>query len=183
MKHLIKDYNRTMKGKNAGFTLVEMIVVLTIMAIMMGAAAWGVTGWIAHYEYVSSEEKARTIYMAAQSALSAAESRGTLNEYMTDLESEIIPISEEDKSKYGILAGKDNEEKLHEYGYLAVSKGEYVSSGGNKKLFKMLDTYVSDAEQLNGSIVFEFDLTAKKVYSAFYSGWATSITYGNQDCV
>lgn len=184
MKHLIKGKNNGIgKVRNAGFTLVEMIVVLTIMAIMMSGAVWGVTGWIAHYEYVSSEEKARVIYMAAQSALSAAESRGTLNEYMEDLNDEMVVFSDEEKAKYGINPDEDNEGEVHKYGYLAVSQGEYKTSGGNKKLFKLLETYVSDSEQLNGSIVLEFDLTAKKVYSAFYSGWATSITYGNHACV
>lgn len=179
---------------NAGFTLVEMIVVMTIMAIGMGAAVWGVTGWIAHYEYMSSEEKAKTIYMGAQSALSAAESRGVLTEYMEELEqemntnnaifaqtSETVGLS---KSEYGIPVTKDNEGNEHKYGYLSVKSGDYadVSGGTRSTLFDLLDTYISDNEQLNGSIVIEFDLTAKKVYSVFYSTWAEAISYGTSSC-
>lgn len=187
--------NGMAKGRNFGFTLVEMIVVLAIMAIMMSAAVWGVTGWIAHYEYISSEEKARTIYMGAQSALSAADSRGTLDEYMDKLETAMrnkgtifantdstVGLS---KEVFGIPAKKDNEGVEHEYGYLMVKLGDYASSADrdSNPLFSLLNTYVSDSEQLNGSIVVEFDLTAKKVYSAFYSSWATSITYDTTDSV
>ncbi|MBQ8085775.1 MAG: type II secretion system protein, partial [Lachnospiraceae bacterium] len=192
MKHLYKVKNNRISGKaNRGFTLVEMIVVLTIMAIMMSGAVWGVTGWIAHYEYISSEQKARTIYMAAQSALSAAESRGTLEDYMSDLNKtgEIVKFAKNpgdpglDKAIYGIPVETDNEGEIHEYGYLAVNQGDYAS-GTDKALFKMLEPYVSDSEQLNASIVVEFDLTAKKVYSAFYSAWSKSIQYdASKDCV
>lgn len=177
---------------NMGFTLVEMIVVLTIMAIMMGGAVWGVTGWIAHYEYESSEEKAKTIYMAAQSALSAAESRGTLVEYMKSFEGVadgIVKFATNpgdaglDKETYGIPIDTDNEGNIHEYGYMVVKTGDYTAHP-EKPLFKMLEAYVSDAEQLNASIVVEFDLTSNKVYSAFYSNWATSIQYSDSsECV
>ena len=165
-----------------------MIIVLAISAIMLSAAVWGVTGWIAHYEYISSEEKARTIYMAAQSALSAAESRGTLDDCMETLKKEMLrenalfestDISGLSKAVYGIPDERDNEGNEHSYGYLSVSRGDYkaLAGGDGNALFDLLDTYVTDTEQLNGSIVIEFDLTARKVYSAFYSNWATSISY------
>lgn len=188
MNHQNMKDKRILNKVNAGFTLVEMIVVLTIMAIMMGGAVWGVTGWIAHYEYVSSEEKAKTIYMAAQSALSAAESRGTLDEYMKSFEGVTDGIirfepNSGDTDIYGIQLKTDNEGNIHEYGYMVVKTGDYIAHP-EKPLFKMLEAYISDAEQLNSSIVVEFDLTANKVYSAFYSNWATSLQYSDSDaCV
>lgn len=177
------------KKNNTGFTLVEMIVVLTIISIMMSAAIWGVMGWIEHYEYISSEEKARTIYMGAQSALSAAESRGVLDEYMKDLEGAMSTngghfaqtgASGLSKSTYGIPLQKDNEDVEHEYGYLTVKKGDY-QAGSNNPLFDLLRDYISDGEQLNGSIIIEFDITAKKVYSVFYSNWAQSLSYAEEN--
>ncbi len=172
--------------KNAGFTLVEMVVVLTIMSIMLGATAWGVTGWIEHYEYISSEEKARTVYMAAQSALSAAESRGTLDECMAALEKEGKTINDAEKAAYGLPDYIDNEKEKHKYIYLSACKGQYAGTAGSVDqddtygsdvLYELLRTYISDTEQLNGSIVVEFDLTAKKVYGVFYSTWASRLTY------
>ena len=189
MNHQINERNkRIMRKVNAGFTLVEMIVVLTIMAIMMGAAVWGVTGWIAHYEYISSEQKAKTIYMAAQSALSAAQRRGTLDEYMDSFKGDMVKFAKNpgdsglDKATYGIPTDPDNEGEIHDYGYLVVNKNDYINHP-EKKLFKMLESYVSDSEQLNASIVVEFDITAGKVYSAFYSNWSTSLLYGSEECV
>lgn len=176
--------------KNAGFTLVEMVVVLTIMAIMLGASVWGVTGWIAHYEYISCEEKARTVYMAAQSALSAAEGRGTLDECMDSIAKQGVIMNETVRTSAGILADAakdtDNEGEKHQYVYLSVCRGQYDNTAadadkddthGSRELYELLKTYISDTEQLNGSIVVEFDLTAKKVYGVFYSSWATRLTY------
>ena len=201
------------KTENKGFTLVEMIVTIAIIAILVGAAAWGVTSWVAHYAYVSSEEKAKTIYLAAQSALSAKESRGTLDSYIASLRKTMggdgdgtnsnifsqvdqsVPDDEDEaeykkrfegenpqleKSLYSIPSDTDNEGNEHEYGYLAVKAGDYgagVSSAEEKALFDLLTDYISDKEVLNGSILIEFDLTAGKVYSVFYSEWATSIEY------
>ncbi|MCR5282987.1 MAG: type II secretion system GspH family protein [Lachnospiraceae bacterium] len=173
--------------KADGFTLIEMVVVLTVMSIMMAATVWGVTGWIAHFEYVSSEEKARTVYLAAQSALSSAESRGVLDAYMEQLKPQMIPIPEARKSALGLPVTPDNEGKKHEYGYMLVKQGDFVrarsgESGADSLLYNVLSGYISDSQQLDGSIVVEFDLTAQKVYSAFYSGWATSIGYGEDLC-
>ncbi|MCR5702085.1 MAG: type II secretion system GspH family protein [Lachnospiraceae bacterium] len=178
------------KKINTGFTLVEMIAVLVIIGIMMSAAIWGITGWIEHYEYISSEEKARTVYMAAQSALSAAESRGVLDEYMNQIEKSMDTYgghfaqsgeSGLSKTAYGITTKIDNEGIEHKYGYLTVKKGAYGTS--SNFLYDILETYISDKEQLNGSIVVEFDITAKKVYSAFYSGWETSLQYSDAESV
>ncbi|MBO6015820.1 MAG: type II secretion system protein, partial [Lachnospiraceae bacterium] len=185
-KDMEKQYGSV--NKNAGFTLLEMIAVITVIAISMSVAVWAVMGWIAHYEYTSSEEKAKIIYMGAQSALSAAESRGTLDEYMEQLKGEMTLFSQSgegsgpDKATYGIPTKPDNEGNEHEYGYLAVRSGDYQADP-DKKIFDLLRTYVSETEQLNGSIVLEFDLTAGKVYSAFYSTWADSISYGAQESV
>ena len=183
---------------NAGFTLVEMIVVLAVISVVLGAAAWGVAGWVSHFEYISSEEKARTIYLAAQSALSAEESRGTLDDYIAKLRkdmagdgtnSTIFTQKEVDpektyenenpdlkKTDFNIPYEKDNEGNEHEYGYLSVKQGDYASNV-NSPLFGLLNNYITDKEALNGSIVIEFDLTAGKVYSVFYSAWATEIDY------
>ncbi|MBR4183902.1 MAG: prepilin-type N-terminal cleavage/methylation domain-containing protein [Lachnospiraceae bacterium] len=209
----------TTKYENKGFTLVEMVITITVIAIVVAAAAWGVTGGVAHYAYVGSEEKAKTIYLAAQSALSNRESRGALDAYMVSLRktmggdgdgtgSNIFKqasqpaegASEEEKAEfeekykgenpdllkaaYHIPSYKDNEGNEHEYGFLSVNlnryKDESPKNAREAALFDLIESYVSEKEILNGSILIEFDLTAGKVYSVFYSEWATSIEYRMQ---
>ena len=82
---------------NLGFTLVEMLVVLTVLAIVLGASMWATTGWIHHFTYMQNEEKARYIYLGAQSGLSAYSGRGTLDELFEDIDDYLgdIKVSKE----------------------------------------------------------------------------------------
>ncbi|MBQ4232376.1 MAG: prepilin-type N-terminal cleavage/methylation domain-containing protein [Lachnospiraceae bacterium] len=169
---------------NIGFTLVEMMVVLTMMTIVLGVSAWGVTGWIQHSEFLKNEANAQTIYLAAQSALSNADSKGTSDSIISRIYNEanakgnFIDASETSKkTEYGIPTLADNEGNMHRYAALTVTKGQY-SSGDDSVLFDIISPYIFDTEALNGTITVEFDLYSKSVYSVFYSAWSTEMAYG-----
>ncbi len=186
---------------NLGFTLVEMLVVLTVLAIVLGASMWATTGWIHHFTYMQNEEKARYIYLGAQSGLSAYSGRGTLDELFEDIDDleetgELVYITPENKEALGLPIEHDNRDQDHEYAYLSVPAGKLdsnvtYSKGGNfatmKKsetfLYKLVSPYMSDAKSIEGSIVIELDMTSQKVYSVFYSSWADEFLYGTSDSV
>ncbi len=177
--------NNRKQIKQKGFTLVEMMVVILIMSILLGATAWGVTGWIQHFTYIRNQETARYIYLGAQSGLSAYAGRGTLDEFFETLRNDssgnVVCISDDTlKSDYGLPTQPDNRNKKHEYAYLKCD-AITVPEGGiasNPILYDLVRPYLSDKESLDGSIIVELDMTAKKVYSAFYSSWAQGYDYG-----
>ncbi len=186
---------------NLGFTLVEMLVVLTVLAIVLGASMWATTGWIHHFTYMQNEEKARYIYLGAQSGLSAYSGRGTLDELFEDIDDleatgELVYITPENKEALGLPIEHDNRDQDHEYAYLSVPAGKLdsnvtysngVYSTTMKKsetfLYKLVSPYMSDAKSIEGSIVIELDMTSQKVYSVFYSSWADEFLYGTSDSV
>ena len=164
----MKDSRRFSNQK--GFTLVEMMVVLLIMSIILGATMWGVTGWISHFTYTKSEETARYIYLGTQSGLSAYQSRGTLDTLFDEIRKDTTNaqlIDEDKKALYGLPTAADLRDRTHEYACLKATGG--LSS--NPLLEKLAGPYVTDTTAVDGSIVVELDLTAKKVYSVFYSSW------------
>ncbi|MBO4337406.1 MAG: prepilin-type N-terminal cleavage/methylation domain-containing protein, partial [Lachnospiraceae bacterium] len=172
-----------MGKKNKGFTLVEMMVVILVMSIMLGATMWGVTGWIHHFTYIKSEETARYIYMGAQSGLSAYSARGTLDELFDSIRkqsesgsADVIVVDPGDKEGFGLPINPDNRNKDHEYAYLKVPKGGLDQ---NPLLYSLVKPYLSDKESLDGSMVVELDMTSRKVYSTFYSPWAAGFSYGS----
>ncbi|MCR4691599.1 MAG: type II secretion system GspH family protein [Lachnospiraceae bacterium] len=166
-----------------GFTLVEMMVVLLVMSIVLGATMWGVTGWIQHFTYIKNEDMARFVYLGAQSGLSDYESRGTLDALFDEIRSDTANatmVAEAQKTQYGLPIEDDLHDQQHEYAYLKVSSGGIDQ---NPLLYKLIGPYLTDAGSMDGSVVLELDMTAKKVYSAFYSDWATGYEYGNHASV
>ena len=174
-----------------GFTLVEMMAVILVMSILLGATAWGVTGWIQHFTYIKNEETARHIYLGAQSGLSAYEGRGTLDELFREIENNtnglVEYVGSEDnsdlatKKMYGLPIEPDIKGVYHKYAILkckSKKNGGGIDSNPNSALYKLVRPYVADTESLDGSIALELDMTAKKVYAVFYSSWATDYNYG-----
>ncbi len=184
----------------SGFTMVEMVVVLMVMSILLGATVWGVTGWIRHFNQVRNEETARYIYLGAQSCLSAHESRGTLDETMVEIAMQagrsqgavvtedtrrIFHAEDADKGVYGVPDEPDLHEREHLYVTLRADRNLLRASGDgyeeNALLYSIIGPYLSDVETLDGSVSVEFDVTAGKVYSVFYSNWAAGFRYGAGD--
>nr|MCR4717389.1 type II secretion system GspH family protein [Lachnospiraceae bacterium] len=177
----MRGYKCLKRFNNKGFTLVEMMVVIAIMAIVLAASAWGVTGWILHSEFIKNEGNAQTVYLAAQSALSNAASRGAvdsvINNITLEAEANGGDIAPELKASYGLPDENDNELQGHKYVYLTVAGGSYTS-GADSMIFKLIKPYIFDEASLDGAITIEFDVTSKTVYSVFYSAWAKTMEYG-----
>ena len=68
----------SLKNNNAGFTLVELIVVLLLMSILLGATLFAGLGWQDWSQFRHEEACAEDIFYAAQNQLTELDSSGAL---------------------------------------------------------------------------------------------------------
>ncbi|MBO4907823.1 MAG: type II secretion system protein [Lachnospiraceae bacterium] len=73
------------KNINAGFTLVEMIVVLVILGILASAAVYSIMAYIDMTRYNNNQRTAETIYQSAQASLNHMSENGSLDDWCRDL--------------------------------------------------------------------------------------------------
>lgn len=178
-----KLYNIYKKNKTAGFTLIELIVIIAVMAIITGISVVSALGWIAHSKYKQNNEAARTIYYAMQSRLAVSASRGVQDDLKADINKYSTDISTERKDSFGLPTQKDNEGNVHLYSYIKVDKGDYNSNSKSdavKFIFSLLRPYIFDESILDGSFVVEFDNTAGTVHSVFYSSSVSGFDYSTE---
>ena len=69
---------------NKGFTLVELVVVLLLMAILSSVALVGAIGWIDYSNFQKQNAVAEDIYYAAQNQLTELDSSGALENMVQD---------------------------------------------------------------------------------------------------
>jgi len=69
------------KKNNAGFTLVEMIVVLIVLGILASVAVYGISAYIDMTRFNKNEENAASIFQSAQLAVNHMEAAGTAEEF------------------------------------------------------------------------------------------------------
>ena len=68
----------SLQKNNAGFTLVELIVVLLLMSILLGATLFAGLGWQDWSQFRHEEACAENIFYAAQNQLTELDSSGAL---------------------------------------------------------------------------------------------------------
>ncbi len=72
----LKEYTMEMRKKR-GFTLTELILVVTIIAVLLAIAAPNVIGYYRRLALTELDDSARTIFLAAQNRLTALHAAGT----------------------------------------------------------------------------------------------------------
>ena len=190
---------KTEKGRK-GFTLVELIVVLALIAIMAAASVAGLINYTAYAAYKRNSENARTIFNAAQAAVSYYKASGRLDDLRREVETlsqspAFVPtaaFAEEQKAlaDAGESAGRRNDT----ISYLRISRtcyktirdavkgnaGDPVSTGDKEAdlLFELLRNYVTDVSIYNASICVEFDAADGVVSGVLYCDRADSFYYG-----
>lgn len=161
------------KSKKA-FTLVEMIVVLCIMALLAAIAVPSVSAYWRLAEFRKNENNAKSMYLAAQSALTHYKTSGQLEEYISLVRRSgrtgLFPAdTEKNRRIVAVTLDKD--------AYAAAQNGGTPLAGEAKAVVDLLDAYTYDKEILNGSICLEIDVEAGQVYSVFYAQKAPALRY------
>lgn len=145
---------------NKGFTLIELIVTIVILAIVVTLAVTGIMGYYKKMDMRQANESARQIYAAAQHKLSAMKASGQL----------------------------DSDEMITQFGLVQVPAGSAAEGAqtGNKTYYSMntakakefLDTsgQMLDAELTSehASILMDLDPQNGEVYGVFFATYKDS---------
>ncbi|MBC8531065.1 prepilin-type N-terminal cleavage/methylation domain-containing protein [Gehongia tenuis] len=155
---------------NRGFTLVEAITVLVIIAIMAAVAIPVAANFIERSEQNARNETARSIFMASQSALTVLYGNGhTLTPDGTVDLAAVQPA----------LAAEEVAQNNGNIGYLALRMDG--SDRDFNALYRLIGPYIHDKIILNHAILIEYNTLNGNVLSAFYSDRTQSLGYGGAD--
>ena len=132
--------------KKKGFTLIELIVVLVIMAILAAAAIPTVMGYIENSRKAAYLANVRAVYQAGQSAiaegLAAGEPITVSNDNIsiggsTTFTARVAALTGFDSSKIKVLAADDNGTTAKGF----ADKGYYAVVVENQKITKLYGSY------------------------------------------
>ncbi len=73
------------RHSDRGFTLVEVIVVLAVIAIISSAAVLSITGYIDKARFDKNEQNAQSVFQATQAAISRKKTAGEIESWVTDV--------------------------------------------------------------------------------------------------
>lgn len=152
---------------NRGFTLVEAITVLVIIAIMAAVAIPVAANFIERSEQNARNETARSIFMASQSALTVLYGNGqTLTPDGTVDLAAIRPA----------LDAKEVAQNNGNIGYLALRMDD--SDRDSNALYRLIEPYIHDKIIFNHAILIEYNTLNGNVLSTFYSDRTQNLSYG-----
>jgi prepilin-type N-terminal cleavage/methylation domain-containing protein len=173
------------KYSKKGFTMVELLVTVTIAAILAGTVTLSLIAYNIYATFKRQNEYAQTLFVAAQNELTKYSENGVLDDmentsarYATVLDQSMLEgtaktnyESEYDGRIYSITVNKDG---------TVGGNGDSAAKQKLKNIFDSLfDEYVYDKSILdNASITVEYDPVGGVVYSVLYSDVKDGFTYG-----
>ena len=160
--------------RSSGFTMVELMVVLAIMAILAALVGGGLIAYTRLARFEKNEANARTLFQTAQIALTRRDTAGELDDFRQKV----------------LLNGQagahfdPNEQKADE-----LNKNIYAlyydkvtdTDSDNELLRELLGDYIYDDSLLNAAICVEIDAASGQVYSVFYDTNADKLRFGETD--
>ncbi len=161
-----------------GFTLVELIVVLTILAILAAIGVGSAVGYIRHSRFDTNTEHAITVYQTAQTALSDKVSSGTIDAWIRTLKTNDGTYVISQISTTGL---DQSNESVNKTISLTFNPGS-SSSTESQELHSLLAPYFYDMTIFRGTITVELDVSATyAVNSPYYSARVVSAFYSLQN--
>lgn len=151
-----------------GFTLIEVMAVLVIMAIAAAAVIPTFNAYMRHIEQNARNANAKTIFMGFQDVLTSQKATGQFDPKYNgkvDLASITPSINEEEKN--------NNSDNIH---YLVLNKND--GNKQNNDLYKLLDTRI-ESTLLQNTILVEYNIKTGLVLSTFYTDVVNTLGYDN----
>ena len=166
------QYNKNIKNKKKGFTLVELMVVLAITAILAALVGGGLIAYTRLARFEKNEANARTLFQTAQISLTRMETAGKLDAFrdkVTKSGSMGQHFAEGLTDADGKPLDGRTQKDLNTYiAALYYDKTGAADGNHNALVKELLGDYIYDASLLKASICVEIDVQSGQVYSVFY---------------
>lgn len=181
------QYNKNIKNKKKGFTLVELMVVLAITAILAVLVGGGLIAYTRLARFEKNEANARTLFQTAQISLTRMETAGggldafrqqVMEEGSTGdhFQNDVTVTDANGKT----LVSRTKTELNQNVAALYYDRTGAAAGNHNALVKELLGDYIYDASLLNASICVEIDVQSGQVYSVFYDTKSDKLRF-NQD--
>lgn len=180
------QYNKNIKNKKKGFTLVELMVVLAITAILAVLVGGGLIAYTRLARFEKNEANARTLFQTAQISLTRMETAGELDAFRRQVMEEgstgdhfqnDVTVTDADGKT---LVSRTKTELDQNVAALYYDRTGAAAGNHNALVKELLGDYIYDASLLNASICVEIDVQSGQVYSVFYDTKSDKLRF-NQD--
>lgn len=169
--------------RSSGFTMVELMVVLAIMAILAALVGGGLIAYTRLARFEKNEANARTLFQTAQIALTRRDTAGELDDFRQK-----VLLNGQAGAHFDPAAGEGNEEtrkqkadELNKNIYALYYDKVTDDDSDNELLRELLGDYIYDDSLLNAAICVEIDAASGQVYSVFYDTNADKLRFGETD--
>lgn len=168
------QYDKNIKNKKKGFTLVELMVVLAITAILAVLVGGGLIAYTRLARFEKNEANARTLFQTAQISLTRMETAGELDAFRRQVMEEgdtgdhfqnDVTVTDADGKT---LVSRTKTELNQNVAALYYDCTGAAAGNHNALVKELLGDYIYDASLLNASICVEIDVQSGQVYSVFY---------------
>lgn len=168
--------------RSSGFTMVELMVVLAIMAILAALVGGGLIAYTRLARFEKNEANARTLFQTAQIALTRRDTAGELDDFRQK-----VLLNGQAGAHFDPAAGEGNEEtrkqkadELNKNIYALYYDKVTDDDSDNELLRALLGDYIYDDSLLNAAICVEIDAASGQVYSVFYDTNADKLRFGEK---
>lgn len=179
------QYNKNIKNKKKGFTMVELMVVLAITAILAALVGGGLIAYTRLARFEKNEANARTLFQTAQISLTRMETAGELDAFRRQVmegdtgdhfQNDVTVTDADGKT----LVSRTKTELDQNVAALYYDRTGAADGNHNALVKELLGDYIYDASLLNASICVEIDVQSGQVYSVFYDTKSDKLRF-NQD--
>lgn len=181
------QYNKNIKNKKEGFTLVELMVVLAITAILAALVGGGLIAYTRLARFEKNEANARTLFQTAQISLTRMETAGELDAFRRQVmeEGSTGDHFQNDVTVTGAdgkpLVSRTKTELDQNVAALYYDRTGAAAGNHNALVERLLGDYIYDASLLNASICVEIDVQSGQVYSVFYDTKSDKLRFNKDD--
>ena len=181
------QYNKIIKNRKKGFTLVELMVVLVITAILAALVGGGLIAYTRLARFEKNEANARTLFQTAQISLTRMETAGELDAFRRQVMEEgsrgdhfqnDVTVTDADGNT---LVSRTKTELDQNVAALYYDRTGAAVGNRNALVEQLLGDYIYDESLLNASICVEIDVQSGQVYSVFYDTKSDRLRFNNQD--
>ena len=173
--------------RSSGFTMVELMVVLAIMAILAALVGGGLIAYTRLARFEKNEANARTLFQTAQIALTRKDTAGELDDFRQKVllngqagahfdPAALTPTGEENEE-----TRKQKADELNKNIYALYYDKVTDDNSDNELLRELLGDYIYDDSLLNAAVCVEIDAASGQVYSVFYDTNADKLRFGETD--